>query len=77
MFDARCKSCRAALDWTTDGGCPYMNQGFLLVSGCRELRWRRHNSCYSRNFPSVTFSLQRAELLLCWLQRIWPYKGKL
>ena len=30
--------------------------------------------CYSRNFPSVTFSLHRDELSLCWIQEIKPYR---
>src|SRR5579864_5908504 len=31
--------------------------------------------CYSRNFPSVTFPLQSAELLLCWIKESCP-RGK-
>ncbi|SPE34306.1 hypothetical protein SBA2_890008 [Acidobacteriia bacterium SbA2] len=30
--------------------------------------------CYSRNFPSVTFSLHRDELSLCWIQEFKPYR---
>src|SRR5260370_40766025 len=30
--------------------------------------------CYSRNFPSVTFSLHHAELTLCWIQEFKPYR---
>src|SRR5208337_1277528 len=30
--------------------------------------------CYSRNFTSVTFSLLRDELSLCWIQEFKPYR---
>ena len=41
---------------------------FIRVSPClgaSVVDWNSANSCYSRNFPSVTFSLLCAELLLC------------
>jgi hypothetical protein len=42
-----------------------MKKGVSRCLRASVVGFERSNSCYSRNFPSVTFSLLRDELLLC------------